>query len=35
MDLAPLIRHAVDEVAREYPGTPIDAQVPDELRRDR
>ncbi|MDP9185079.1 MAG: hybrid sensor histidine kinase/response regulator [Actinomycetota bacterium] len=32
MDLAPLIRHAVDEVAREYPGTPIDAQVPDELR---
>ena len=32
MDLAPLIRHAVDEVAREYPGTPIDAQLPDELR---
>lgn len=31
MDLAPLIRHAVDEVAREYPGTPIDAQLPDEL----
>jgi len=32
MDLAPLIRHAVDEVAREYPQTPIDAVVPDELR---
>jgi len=32
MDLAPLIRHAVDEVAREYPDTPIDAQLPDELR---
>jgi signal transduction histidine kinase len=32
MDLAPLIRHAVDEVAREYPETPIDAQLPDELR---
>jgi len=31
MDLAPLIRHAVDEVAREYPGTPIDASLPDEL----
>ena len=23
---------AIDEVAREYPGTPIEAQVPDELR---
>jgi signal transduction histidine kinase len=32
MDLAPLIRHAVDEVGREYPDTPIDAQLPDELR---
>jgi signal transduction histidine kinase len=32
MDLAPLIRHAVDEVAREYPQTPIEAVVPDELR---
>jgi signal transduction histidine kinase len=32
MDLAPLIRHAVDEVTREYPQTPIDAVVPDELR---
>jgi signal transduction histidine kinase len=31
-DLAPLIRHAMDEVAREYPQTPIDAWVPDELR---
>jgi len=31
-DLAPLIRHAIDEVAREYPQTPIDAWVPDELR---
>jgi signal transduction histidine kinase len=32
MDLAPLIRHAVDEVGREYTSTPIDAHVPDELR---
>ena len=32
MDLAPLIRHAVDEVGREYPETPIEAQLPDELR---
>ena len=32
MDLAPLIRHAVDEIGREYPETPIDAQLPDELR---
>jgi len=32
MDLAPLIRHAVDEVAREYPQTPIEAVVPEELR---
>jgi len=32
MDLAPLIRHAVDEVGREYPETPIDAQLPEELR---
>ena len=32
MDLAPLIRHAVDEVGREYPETAIDAQLPDELR---
>jgi signal transduction histidine kinase len=31
-DLAPLIRHAVDEVAREYPHVPIDAMVPGELR---
>ena len=31
MDLAPLIRHAVDEVSREYPHTPIVAAVPDEL----
>jgi len=32
MDLAPLIRHAVDDVAREYPETPIEASVPEELR---
>jgi signal transduction histidine kinase len=32
MDLAPLFRHAVDEVSREYPQTPIDAIIPDELR---
>ena len=32
MDLAPLIRHAVDDVGREYPETPIAAQLPDELR---
>jgi signal transduction histidine kinase len=32
MDLAPLIRHAVDEVAREYPRTPIEAVVAEELR---
>jgi signal transduction histidine kinase len=32
MDLAPLIRHAVDEVARDYPRTPIEAVVPGELR---
>jgi signal transduction histidine kinase len=32
MDLAPLIRHAVHEVAREYPGVLIAASVPDELR---
>ena len=31
-DLAPLLRHAVDEVGREYPGVPIDAAIPDELR---
>jgi signal transduction histidine kinase len=31
-DLAPLIRHAIDEVAREYPQIPIDAAVPEELR---
>jgi signal transduction histidine kinase len=31
-DLAPLIRHSVDDVAREYPNVPIDAAVPDELR---
>jgi signal transduction histidine kinase len=30
-DLGPLIRHAVDEVGRQYPSVPIDAQVPDEL----
>ncbi len=32
MDLAPLIRHAIDEVGREYPDTPIGAHVPEELR---
>jgi signal transduction histidine kinase len=32
LDLAPLIRHAVDEVGRDYPTIPIDAQVPSELR---
>jgi signal transduction histidine kinase len=32
MDLAPLIRHAADDVAREYPDIPIDTEVPDELR---
>jgi len=30
-DLAPLLRHAVDEVARQYPGQSILAQVPDAL----
>jgi len=30
-DLGPLIRHAVDQVAREYPSVPVIAQVPDEL----
>lgn len=32
MDLAPLIRHAADDAAREYPQTPIETEVPDELR---
>jgi signal transduction histidine kinase len=32
LDLSPLIRHAVDEVGREYSLIPIDAQVADELR---
>jgi signal transduction histidine kinase len=32
MDLAPLIRHAVDEVGREYPAVAIRASVTDELR---
>ncbi|GIU96847.1 MAG: hypothetical protein KatS3mg013_0650 [Actinomycetota bacterium] len=30
-DLAPLIRHAVDEVSRQYPQQPIETQVPDAL----
>lgn len=31
-DLAPLVRHALDEVRLRYPGTPIAAEVPDGLR---
>lgn len=31
VDLAPLVRHAVDEVARRYPSVPIAAEVPDGL----
>jgi signal transduction histidine kinase len=31
IDLAPLVRHAVDEVSRQYPGQMIQAQVPDAL----
>jgi signal transduction histidine kinase len=31
-DLAPLVRHALDEVRMRYPGTPIAAEVPDGLR---
>ena len=27
----PLVRHAVDQVAREYPSVPVIAQVPEEL----
>jgi signal transduction histidine kinase len=30
-DLAPLVRHALDEVRMRYPGTPIAAEVPDGL----
>jgi signal transduction histidine kinase len=30
-DLAPLLRHAVDDVARQYPAITIDAQAPDAL----
>jgi signal transduction histidine kinase len=30
-DLAPLVRHAVDEVSRQYPAQSIAAQVPDTL----
>ena len=30
-DLAPLVRHAVDEVSRQYPAQSIVAQVPDTL----
>ena len=30
-DLAPLVRHAVDEVRIRYPGIPIAAEVPDGL----
>jgi signal transduction histidine kinase len=30
-DLAPLVRHALDEVRKRYPGTPIAAEVPDGL----
>lgn len=31
-DLAPLVRHAMDDVRMRYPGTPIAAEVPDGLR---
>jgi signal transduction histidine kinase len=30
-DVAPLVRHALDEVRMRYPGTPIAAEVPDGL----
>ncbi|MGE5226980.1 MAG: ATP-binding protein [Planctomycetaceae bacterium] len=30
-DLGPLVRHAVDEVGRQYPSVPVVAQVPDAL----
>jgi signal transduction histidine kinase len=30
-DLAPLVRHAADDVARQYPAISIDAQVPESL----
>ena len=30
-DLGPLVRHAVDEVSRQYPSVPIIAEIPDEL----
>ena len=30
-DLAPLVRHALDEVRMRYPGTPIAAEVPEGL----
>ncbi len=30
-DLAPLVRHAVDDVVRQYPAITIDAHVPDTL----
>jgi signal transduction histidine kinase len=31
-DLGPLVRHAVDQVAREYPSVPVISQVPEELK---
>jgi len=31
VDLAPLVRHAVDEATRRYPSVPITAEVPDGL----
>ncbi len=30
-DLGPLVRHAVDEIGRQYPSVPVVAQVPDAL----
>jgi signal transduction histidine kinase len=30
-DLGPLLRHAVDEVGRQYPAVPVIAQIPEEL----
>lgn len=30
-DLGPLVRHAVDEVSRQYPSVPVVAEIPDEL----
>jgi signal transduction histidine kinase len=31
VDLAPLVRHAVDDVSRQYPMVTIDAEIPDSL----